>query len=121
MSSEESSSSSRRSNLLSPLIPVAILGASLITMFTWQISGILSQSDLYKETKSRYAEALQKGEEPVRQSKETQLKLQGILTDLLELAKTDEKAKAIQQKYGIQQNTPPTGAPVAPPKAEPAP
>lgn len=116
MSSDETSStfsSSRRGNQLSPMIPIAVIGASLIAMFTWQISGILSQSDLYRETKARYAEALQKGEEPVRQSKETQKKLQDILTDLLELAKTDEKAKAIQTKYGIQQNAQAAGADAA--------
>jgi hypothetical protein len=107
MSYEESSPSSRKNKTLSPLIPISILAASLILVFTWQISNILSQSDTMRDTKGKYAEAILKREDLVKQSGEVQAKLQAVVGDLMVLSKTDDKAKEIVKKHGIQQTAPP--------------
>jgi hypothetical protein len=93
------------------LLPFLLLAISLAAILVWQIVTMIGQASNMRSTRTQLTDALQKREELVRQSGELQNKLQVVVVDLLELAKTSEKAKAIVQKYNIQQ-APPT-APAA--------
>ncbi len=95
----------------SPVIPILVLGASLLVILIWQIANIRSQSTSMAEAKKQFADAIEKREVAVKQSVDLQGKLQALAMDLIELGKTDEKAKAIVAKYNIQQTIPPAAAP----------
>jgi len=71
-----------------------------------------------KEGKAKLTEAYTSRQTLVKQSQELQQKLQALVLDLLLLAKTDDEAKAIVQKFGIQQSGPAgaEGAPAEAPK-----
>ena len=57
----------------------------------------------------------------VEQSRRVQGGLQKFARDLVEVAKTDEEAKAIVTKYGISVTNPSGGAPAAAPAVQPSP
>ncbi|MHA3771092.1 DUF948 domain-containing protein [Verrucomicrobiota bacterium sgz303538] len=100
------------------LIPFALLAISFAVVLIYQIVNVSKQHSAMQDTKKQLTEIIQQRETLVKQSTELQAKLQALVVDLLELSKKDDKAKAIVQKYGIQQ----TGAPGAPaPAAQPAP
>lgn len=56
-------------------------------------------------------EAIQKREEQLKTLTETESKYAALLTELLELSKTDADARAITQKWKIQQQGQPSGGP----------
>ena len=73
-------------------------------------------------------EAIQKREEQLKTLTETESKYAALLTELIELSKTDADARAITQKWKIQQQGQPSGgsggesgvSEVKPVKAQPA-
>jgi hypothetical protein len=105
---------SRPGAVRSLLLPFLLLAISLAAIFIWQIVTMINQGSAMRSTRTQLSEALQKREELVRQSGELQSKLQAVVVDLLELAKTSEKAKAIVQKYNIQQAPPAAPAAATP-------
>lgn len=58
-------------------------------------------------------EAIQKREEQLKTLAETESKYAALLTELIELSKTDADARAITQKWKIQQQGQPGGGPGA--------
>lgn len=103
------------------IIPFALLAISFAVVLIYQMVNVNKQHTSMQETKKQLTEIIQQRETLVKQSGELQAKLQALVVDLLELSKKDEKAKAIVQKYGIQQTgAPGTPAPAAP-AAQPAP
>ena len=100
------------------LIPFALLAISFAVVLIYQIVNVSKQHKAMQDTKDQFAKAIQQREALVKQSGELQAKLQALTVDLLELSKKNEKAKAIVQKYNIQQAAP-TAAPA--PAAQPAP
>lgn len=114
MSYDESSSSSpRKPKTLSPLVPFLVLAASLVTIFAWQISNILSQGDSVKEARNQAEEAIRKREEGIKQLSTANKTLEDLFKELLAASETNENAKAIVQKHGIKQNTPAQAAAAA--------
>ncbi len=71
-------------------------------------------------------DAIQKREEQIKTLTETESKYAALLTELIDLSKTDADARAITQKWKIQQQGQPSGGPstepsvseVKPPKAQ---
>ncbi len=90
----------------SSLVPLLLVTISLAAILIWQIVLASQQRTGMYEAKRQLAEAIQKREELVKQSNQLQAKLQALVLDLLALGQTDEKARAIVQKYNIQQTTP---------------
>ena len=76
-----------------------------------QTMSTFRQKSALQEGEVQLAEALKQREIVVGQSREIEKKLQDLILDLLVLANTDEEAKNIVAKYGIQQN----GQPATPP------
>lgn len=97
----------------SSVIPIVLLGVSLAAILVWQIVVTLHQRTGMYEAKRQLGAAIQTREDLVKQSNQLQAKLQTLVIDLLALAQRDEKAKAIVQKYNIQQTAP--TAPALPP------
>lgn len=97
----------------SSVIPLVLLGVSLAAILVWQIVVTSHQRKGMYEAKRQLGDAIQKREDLVKQSNQLQAKIQTLVIDLLDLAKHDEKAKGIVQKYNIQQTAP--VAPAVPP------
>ncbi|RYD83472.1 MAG: hypothetical protein EOP84_07845 [Verrucomicrobiaceae bacterium] len=98
------------------LLPFALLAISFAVLLVYQIINLNKQHSAMQETKQQMSTAIEQREALVKQSTELQSKLQAVAVDLLALAQTNEKAKAIVQKYNIQQNAPAPGAQPAPSK-----
>src|SRR4051812_27203568 len=88
------------------LIPFALLALSFAVLLIYQIVNLSKQHSGMQDTKKQLTEIIGQREALVKQSTELQAKLQAMAVDLLELAKTNEKAQSIVQKYNIQQNAP---------------
>ena len=89
----------------------------------WQLTNTEKQISNLKDAKKQFADALVKREEIVKQSGKVQEQYTALLNDVIELAKTDEDAKKVVAKWGIQRQQPPAGGAAAPagteaPKAE---
>lgn len=97
------------------LAAVLFIGAQLRVaaiekpMLEAQLNASAQRLTATKAAQVQAEEALQKREEQVKALSETEAKYAAFLTELLELAKTDPDAKAITQKWKIQQQ----GAPVS--------
>jgi hypothetical protein len=102
------------------LLPVALLILAIAVIMVAQTVNIFKQHSALKDAKVQYEGALENRKAMVKQSQDLQNKLQALVLDLLILSKTDDEAKAIVQKYNIQNNAP-AGAPAAAPDAAPAP
>lgn len=74
------------------------------TIMQWQIENGQKSLEDMKTLEKKYAEAITNRETTVKQSRELQSQLQSLLTDLLELAKTDGEAQQIIKKWNVQQN-----------------
>ena len=85
------------------LLPFSLLAISSAALLIFQIVNINKQYKTMIETKQQFTSAISQREALVKQSGELQAKLQAMAIDLLELAKSNEKAKTIVQKYNIQQ------------------
>jgi len=99
------------------LIPFALLTAAIAVVMVAQTWNTFRARTALRENKTQLIEVVKKREPMVAQSGEIQKKLEKLILDLLVLAKTDEDAKAIVQKYNIQQGNP-TGAAEAPASTE---
>ena len=113
---EEFSTPAQHRPAASPLIPILLLATSLAAVLIWQIITLSTAGKNIRQASSQIDEAIEKRQPLVTQSGELQNKLQAMVVDLLELANTSEKAKAIVQKYNIQRQAPPAApAPAAAP------
>ncbi|MDB6175148.1 MAG: hypothetical protein JWL59_4459 [Chthoniobacteraceae bacterium] len=65
------------------------------------------------EAQKQFVDAISKREELVKQSGKVQEQYTALLNDVIELAKTDEDAKKIVTKWGIQRQASPSGAATA--------
>jgi hypothetical protein len=81
-------------------LPVLLLSISLLTVFVWQLVGSFQQRSMLQNS-------IQRQDELVSQAGAVQKSLERLLTDLLELAKTNEQARAVVEKYKIARQTPP--------------
>jgi hypothetical protein len=99
-------------------LPFALLTATLAVVMITQTTNTFKARSGLRDGKAQLAEAYRNREPSVKQSGEIQKKLQELVLDLLLLAKTDDEAKAIVQKYNIQQTVPP-GTPEAAPAPAP--
>ena len=101
-------------------LPVALLSCAFAMFMVTQTVGARSQTAALKtgikklsENGKTLADNIVKREPLVKQSGELKSKLNAMVMDLLILGKTDEDAKQIIAKHGIQQSQPST-APDAP-------
>lgn len=99
-------------------IPFALLALSFAILLIFQVVNLRKQEKSMIEGKQQLTSLISQREALVKQSGDLQAKLQALAVDLLELAKNNEKAKAIVQKYNIQQQANPA-APAAAPAAAP--
>lgn len=95
-------------------VPFVILAASILTYLVWQVSNVQAQRSGLQVNKSKLAEAIQQREPQVAQSVELKTRLEALAIDLLELAKTDEKAMVIVKKFDIQRALPAAAAAAQP-------
>jgi len=70
----------------------------------WQLSVIDKQIQDVKSNEKQADEINQKAEEPVKQANQLQERFTALINDVFDLAKDDEDAKRVIQKYGIQRN-----------------
>ncbi len=78
-------------------------GAKVIN---WQISSNTTQSKALDETEKQLRELSVQREALVKQSEQVKSQYVALLNDVLELAKTDEDAKKIVEKWNIRQQAP---------------
>lgn len=79
--------------------PLAIVAATLVVILTWQIVLVSRQGEVLRSQ-------LDQRKALVDQSQSTQKSLEKLVRDLLTLAKTDDAAKALVDKYKITENKP---------------
>ena len=103
--SPEPVSGFRASFPMDAFVPLALLSISFIVLLGWQMSMSATQKSLMEN-------AITRQEPAVTQSQQVQASVTKLVTDLLQAAQTDDRAKAIVAKYKIQQNGPaPSPAP----------
>jgi hypothetical protein len=109
-------------------LPFAILTCALAVVMITQVIGITRQKTSLQEGKiqlnensDKFAKALIDRKPMVEKSGELKAKLNAMIQDIIILGKTDDDAKAIIQKYNIQQNLPPPSESAAPAQPAPAP
>ncbi len=83
-------------------LPLMLLIVSVLLLFIWQVNG-------FSEQKTALRATIDRQDQMVKQSLQVQASLQKLLTDLLELAKTDQLAQQIVTKHNIQQQAPSGG------------
>ncbi len=98
--------------------PLAILSISFAIVLIWQLTNIIEQRSNVKQNRERmenaFTQSAPQNEQLLAQSRAVQGKLQALVTDLLALAHSgDADAKAIVDKYKIQQQAPAPGAAAA--------
>ncbi len=72
----------------------------------WQRDNLDKQIENVKSAQKQYGEQIQKRDEMVKQAASVQQQYTALLNDVLELAKDDEDAKKVIQKWNIQRNQP---------------
>lgn len=102
---------------LSLQIPFALLTLAIAVVMIAQTWNAFKVRTALRDNKAQAIELVHKREGLVNQSRDIQKKLEKLVLDLLVLAKTDDDAKAIVQKYNIQQGNP-TGASETPAEAK---
>ena len=114
-------------------IPVALLALAIAVLLAsqigaagqsarimkWQQSTVEKQIEALKTADKELATEITAREASVKQSGELKNQLQALLTDLIELANTDEDAKRVIQKYNIQRATAPAASATPAPAATP--
>ncbi len=80
------------------------------TTIKWQLANMDKQITNLKEAKKQYDDLITKRADLVKQSTAVQAQYTSLLTDVLDLAKTDDDAKKIVEKWGIQRPVPPADA-----------
>lgn len=95
-------------------LPLTLLSISMILFFSWQLYNISLQSNNLRNNKQKLEDfvsnSVPKLDEQGARAKQVQAGLEKLVLDLLEVAKTDPEAKAIVQKYQIQQQQKPTNS-----------
>jgi hypothetical protein len=104
--SEPPVESSGRAAEASLQVPFALLTCAIAVVMIAQTVSTFKQRSALQEGQVQLADALKKREVVVKQSIDLQAKIQNLIMDLLELAKTDDEAKQIIGKYNIQQQAP---------------
>ncbi len=84
---------------------VSNLGQASSSM-KWQANNLDRQILAMTESEANFTELIRQRETVVQQSQQVQSQYTDLLTDLLELAKTDTDAMAVVQKYNIQRQEP---------------
>jgi len=81
----------------------------------WQKSNLDKQMAALGDTGTKLTDLIKQREAIVKQSEQVQAQYTALLTDVIELAKTDADAKKVVEKWKIQQQQPPatTAAPDA--------
>ena len=117
---------------MSTHIPIAILSLAMAIYFgvqlrntskqseimRWQIGNLDKQKENLKiardkqieslsAAQAKFADALTKSEDTVKQADQIQGQYVSLFTDLLELSKDDKDAKEVVDKWGIKNNEPP--------------
>lgn len=87
--------------------PFILLGLSVCAILVWQLI-------VANQVKAHGEQMREQQVKLVDQSRKVQAGLQKFARDLIEVAKTDEEAKAIVTKYGISVANPAPGAAAAP-------
>jgi len=91
-------------------LPIVLISLSLICFFLWQLKIISQNRDNLNTNKQKLdefvAQNIPRLDDQVKKAEQIQSGLEKLVLDLLELAKTDNDAKAIVTKYNIQQNGP---------------
>jgi len=80
----------------------------------WQLANLDQQAANIQEAQKRLASLIQQREDLVKQSAQVQQQYTALFNEVLDLAKDDEDAKAVVQKWGIQKQASASGS------AEPA-
>ena len=107
--------SDSHSSSISVFLPLALLSAALAVVMLTQTVNAFKLKTALRDGKAQLVDAYRQRDPAVKQSTELQKKLQDLVLDLLLLAKTDPEAKAIVDKFQIQQQAPAgTPAPAAP-------
>lgn len=70
----------------------------------WQLKNLDTQIENVKTAQKQYGEQIQKRDELVKQAGQVQQQYTALLNEVLELAKDDEDAKKVVQKWNIQRN-----------------
>ena len=121
-----SSTSSRASDPDSPsfdrsdaFLPLVLIALSLILVFIWQLTNLSKQRTNLRASQEQYEAAFRNTipqlDQQLQQSRAVQAKLESLVTDVLNLAKDgDTDAKAIVDKYKIQQQGTPAAATASP-------
>jgi hypothetical protein len=78
-----------------------------------QLSMLVDRSTAAKNAKKQVEDSLQQREEQIKLAGETEAKYAALLSDLLELSKTDLDAQQITQKWKIQSANAPAAVPAA--------
>lgn len=81
----------------SPFLPLLLLSAAIITLFAWNLMMTINQHS--NGVRLSMQQDLQMAE-----ANRTELKLRAIMTDLIELSKTDQDAEKIVKHYKIAIN-----------------
>lgn len=77
--------------------------AQTAKIIDWQISSNTNQSQALDETEKQLRELSAQREALVKQSEQVKSQYVSLLNDVLELAKTDDDAKTIVEKWNIRQ------------------
>ncbi len=87
--------------------PVLLLGLSLLFILGWEI-----QINVYARQAAQ--QSLEQQARPVEQAEKVQSGLEKLVRGLVDLARTDDEAKKLVDKFGIKLNNPtvPTSTPV---------
>jgi hypothetical protein len=85
-------------------LPFAILSCAAAIFMFIQVQGANRQKNALKESTKQLTDAYTKREALVKRSVELKNQLNAMVMDLLLLAKTDEDAKGVVARNGIQQN-----------------
>ncbi|MEI7881162.1 MAG: hypothetical protein WCI95_09835 [bacterium] len=81
----------------SAFLPLVLIALGVILLFSWNLSIALNQQTAGVRISAQ--QDLQ-----LAQAAQTELKLKTMMTDLLELSKTDKEAEAIIKRYKIAIN-----------------
>ena len=112
---------SESNSSISALLPLALLSAAFAVVMIAQTTTAFKAKTALRDGKAQLIDLYRQREPQVKQSAAVQKQLQDLILDLLLLAKTDPEAKAIVDKFGIQQQVPAAGGDAAAPAAAPAP
>jgi hypothetical protein len=103
----QSSSTSENGSLQ---LPFALLLVAIAILFVQQTVTSFKMKTSLNDTKIAIEKAIENQKPAIVQAGDVEKKLSSMIEDLLILAKTDEQAKAIANKYGIQQGANAAGA-----------